>query len=272
MSNQELSPVSVVIPCFRCSETIDRAVASVYSQTLRPAEVILVEDCSGDGTLEKLHEVKGHYPEGWIKIIPMQRNSGPGMARNAGWEAAQYPYIAFLDADDAWHPQKIEIQYGWMDEHPEAVLTGHDCVQIAEGDWKSLGTRFLPDEAKVVPISKVKMLLSSRMSTPSVMLRRDIQQRFAAGKCHSEDYLLWLEIICSGGAAYKIELPLAYLFKAPYGEGGLSAQLWSMEKGEIDTYRRVWRSGCVSFSAFVLLIAWSWVRFVRRVVLSWMRA
>jgi glycosyltransferase involved in cell wall biosynthesis len=264
--------VSVIVPCYRCADTIDRAVASVYSQTLRPAEVILVEDCSGDGTLEKLHDVKGRYAEGWIKVIPMQRNSGPGMARNAGWYAAQYPYIAFLDADDAWHPQKIEIQCGWMAEHPEAVLTGHDCVQIAEGDWESLGARFLPEEAKVFPVSRLKMLLSNRLPTRSVMLRRDLQQRFAAGQCHSEDYLLWLEIICSGGAAYKIDLPLAYLFKAPYGEGGLSAQLWSMQKGEVDTYRRVWRSGCVSFSAFLLLIGWSWVRFVRRVVLSWMRA
>ena len=56
------APVSVIIPCFRCTKTIARALASVAAQTLRPAEVILVDDASGDGTRAVLHELQAYYP------------------------------------------------------------------------------------------------------------------------------------------------------------------------------------------------------------------
>lgn len=121
--------VSVVIPCYRCSDVIERAVTSVWEQTLRPAEVILVDDCSGDGTVDTLYALQKKFPPNWIKVIELEQNSGPGEARNAGWAAASHSYVAFLDADDSWHPQKIEIQYSWMIEHPDVVLTGHECVR-----------------------------------------------------------------------------------------------------------------------------------------------
>src|SRR5574340_1082572 len=118
----ERAPVSVVIPCYCCSETIGRALVSIASQTMLPQEVILVEDASPDGgeTLGKLRHLAGEYGETFIvKVIALKENCGAGSARNRGWEAAGQPYIAFLDADDAWHPKKIELQYSWMCEHPE---------------------------------------------------------------------------------------------------------------------------------------------------------
>jgi len=117
-----IAPVSVVIPCYRCGATIKRAVDSVAAQTLRPAEVILIEDGSGDNTLEQLYRVQGEHPKDWIKIIALEKNSGPSFARNTGWDAATQPYIAFLDADDSWHPQKTEIQYQWMAAHPKVCV------------------------------------------------------------------------------------------------------------------------------------------------------
>ncbi|MHB1099234.1 MAG: glycosyltransferase family 2 protein, partial [Burkholderiales bacterium] len=107
-------PVSVIIPCYRCAETIARAVDSVLKQTLPPEEILLVEDCSGDdgNTLAVLHSLQQNNP--FIRVIPLAKNGGPAAARNAGWDAAKQPYIAFLDADDAWHPKKLEIQYSWM--------------------------------------------------------------------------------------------------------------------------------------------------------------
>ena len=126
----ELAKVSVVIPCYRCADTIARAVTSIAEQTSRPAEVILVDDCSGDDTLATLYELQAEYPQGWVKVIESPKNAGPGTARNLGWEAATQAYIAFLDADDSWHPQKIEMQYGWMSKNPEVALTGHTCQQL----------------------------------------------------------------------------------------------------------------------------------------------
>lgn len=271
MNKSHAANVSVVMPCYRCADTIERAVVSVDAQTLKPAEVILVDDFSNDGTLEVLYELQRRFPERWIKVIAVRKNGGPGEARNVGWGAAAHDYIAFLDADDSWHPQKIEIQYRWMNDHPCVALTGHDCLQRS-GTKKSRDEIFLIDNVPSHQVSKASLLIRNQFSTPSVMLKRSIQQRFAKGKRYSEDYLLWLEIMFAGHRVAKIDLPLAYLYKAPYGEGGLSAQLWKMECGEIDAYRRLRSENCMLFSTYLFLDVWSWLRFIRRLVLARFRS
>ena len=168
------APVSVVIPCFRCATTIGRAVASITQQTQKPAEVILIEDASGDNTMAVLRKIEQAYP-GWVKVLQSEENRGAASARNAGWAAASQPYVAFLDADDAWHPQKIEIQYAYMSAHPEVMLCGHGHRVIKQTDA-------LPDweigEQKEKCIHKWELLLSNRFVTPSVMVRRDVEHRF----------------------------------------------------------------------------------------------
>jgi len=76
--------VSVIIPCYRCTDTIERAVNSIAEQTLLPAEVILVDDLSGDNTLAQLHRIQENYPQGWIHVIALPKNASPGTARNVG--------------------------------------------------------------------------------------------------------------------------------------------------------------------------------------------
>lgn len=264
-------PVSVIIPCFRCADTIERAVESIAAQAMLPAEVILVDDCSGDDTLETLFAIQRKYPEGWIRVLQQPVNGGPGEARNAGWDHASHTYVAFLDADDSWHPQKIEIQYRWMREHPEVALTGHGNRKLAEGELPLREASVDPAEVVFRPISKNQLLWSNRFSTPSVMLRRDMPMRFARGKHHSEDYLLWLTVACAGYRMARCDLPLAFLYKAAYGEGGLSSQLWKMEKGELDTYRTVRKACGISQYKYALLLAWSMARFLRRVVVTGFR-
>ena len=264
-------PVSVIIPCYRCAATIDRAVGSVAGQTQLPAEIMLVEDCSADGgkTLAALEHLRERYRGILnIKIIAMEQNGGPGRARNAGWEAASQPYIAFLDADDSWNPRKLELQYGWMSEHPQVVLTGHRSEKIApESQFPEL-----TDEVVAHAVSRRKFLLSNSIPTRSVMLRREhISYRFDPAKRHSEDYLLWLQIVLIGNAVWQFDAPLAYSYKADYGEEGLSADLWKMEKGELDTYIRVWRERLISFPVLSALWAYSLSKYLRRMVLVFLR-
>ncbi len=267
----EKSCVSVIIPCYRCSDTIERAVASVAAQTLQPAEVILIDDCSGDSTLATLNEIRACYPQGWIKVIASTENGGAGAARNIGWAAATQAYIAFLDSDDSWHPQKIEIQYGWMIKHPEATLTGHTCRQVYDEDVNNGQIEFSAADAEFYAVSKNQLLLSNRFSTPSVMLRSVIEQRFSEGKRYSEDFQLWLEVCCGGLACYRTELPLANLHKAPYGVSGLSAMLWKMEKGELDSYRSVHRIRGIGLYQLFALCTWSFLKYLNRVLKIFMR-
>ncbi len=267
----EKAGVSVIIPCYRCRNTIERAVASVAAQTLQPAEVVLVDDCSGDATLAALNKIQAQYPPGWIKVIASSENGGAGTARNVGWAAATQTYIAFLDSDDSWHPLKIEIQYGWMIDHPYVILTGHACKQVDSKDVTNGSVELANIDSEFYIVSKKEMLLSNRFPTRSVMLRNGIEQRFADGKRYSEDYQLWLDICCAGLQCYRSELPLANCYKADYGDAGLSAALWKMEKGELNTYWAVHKSGKINFVTTLSYCGWSLFKYSRRLITVWLR-
>lgn len=258
------APVSVIIPCYRCADTVQRAIESVIAQTLPPAEILLIEDCSDDQgkTLAALFSLQEKYCNSIdIKVIPLPTNGGPGVARNVGWDEAKQPYVAFLDADDSWHPKKIEIQYAWMSSHPAVDLTGHQSKLIGPDDT-------IPDLLEKFPASHVrplKFLLSNSLPMRSVMLRRErILQRFSPDKRRAEDYLLWLTIIFSGHQVFRIELPLSYSYKSDFGESGLTADLWKMEKGELDTYKRVYADGHISGVLYLFIQCFSLAKYLRR--------
>lgn len=259
------SPVSVIIPCYRCADTIERAVDSVVLQTLPPEELLLVEDCSDDAgrTLEALHRLKQIYQETIsIKIIALDSNLGPGGARNAGWNEARQPYLAFLDADDSWHGKKLELQYQWMVAQPDVILTGHQTKQIEKNQQVHLLSELIVSHI----ITKGALLMSNRFPARSVMLRQEIEYRFDPLKRYAEDYLLWLQIVMHGGKAVLLALPLSYSYKADYGGSGLSGNAWQMEKGELDTYRRIYREGLISPLVYLGCISLSLVKHLRRVV------
>lgn len=269
-SNYEYSPVSVIIPCYCCADTIERAVKSVWNQSWRPYEVLLVDDASSDNTLDVLYRLQRNYPENWIKVIALKVNRGPGYARNIGWAQASQEYIAFLDADDTWHPKKIEIQLGWMLKNQEVVLTGHlyeifkQRLHRSENYHDNLCD---VDDFHVLYVSVKKLLLTNVFATSTVMIKKNIPFRFYE-KRYSEDYLLWLIIVMSDYKVALIHLPLAYKYKYPYGDGGLSGSLWRMEKGELETYYIISRK-IPSLRKYVwLLYIYSMIKLGKRILVS----
>lgn len=267
MSEQlRFAPVSVVIPCYRCADTLQRAVDSVAAQSQLPTEVILVDDCSGDGTADMLVAIARAFEPGWVRIVTLDENKGAGSARNAGWAVATQPYIAFLDSDDAWHPKKIQIQLAYMLAQPAVVLCGHAHLVLGpalQANW-ALSDAALPAKSRRLP--KWLLLVSNRFVTPSAMIRRDVIQRFEERQRYMEDHMLWLSVVCAGGRVDRLVMPLAAIFKRPYGQAGLSAQLWLMERGDIGNYLRLLRQGHIRRAQFVGLILLSVAKFVRRIV------
>lgn len=259
-----VAPVSVIVPCYRCANTIERAIASVVAQTLRPTELLLVEDASGDGTLEVLLALQRRY-EGWIRVIPLQFNAGAASARNAGWNATQQPYIAFLDADDAWHPKKIEIQYAYMRDHPTVVLSGHLCRQLPHD--ACVPHSWSIDAPSAQPVRWERLLLQHAFVTPSVMLHRIIPMRFTEGLRHMEDHRLWLEVVGAQLPVVKLQIELAAVYKPVYGASGLSADMWSMEKAELANFLYFYKQGKISPLLLPLLQCYSLAKFLRRLVI-----
>ena len=267
------APVSVVIPCYLCQDTIERAVLSVLRQTMLPREIVLVDDASPDegATVRVLKKLAGHYGNLLsIQVVESAENGGPGSARNRGWELASQPYIAFLDADDIWFPQKIECQYIWMGDHPEYVLTCHQQVL-----FRGVGD---PTEEELVfydvgydEIKAGKLLYFNVIPTRTVMLRRDQSHKFLEGKRYSEDYLLWLTIVLSGGRAAKLEPALAGAFKPDFGVGGLSSRLIRMEMGELDCYFKLYKAKLIDIFTLYGVAGFSLIKFFRRIVLTAVR-
>lgn len=259
-------PVSVIIPCYCCANTIARAIVSVDKQTSRPAEVILVDDASPDNSLAIMEDLQDNYAPGWIKIIRLLENRGPSFARNMAWEAATQPYIAFLDSDDAWHPKKLQIQYSYMSSNSDVVLTAHPCVITSA--YTDFCTTTLPATLETTKVSKYLILLSNRLFTPCVMVKRDIGQRFSSHKRYCEDYLLWMQIILEGGTVVILNQPLAALFKNHFGQSGLSAHLWQMEYCELANYREVWEEGYICFAEMCFFCVVSLLKFLRRLLIQ----
>ncbi len=258
--------VSVVIPCYRCRDTLERAVASVIGQTRAPQETILVDDASPDG--EALRYVQGRFPDR-VRIVSLPQNCGPASARNAGWEAARGELIAFLDADDAWHPRKLELQARLMEQHPEYSLSAH--LHRVASDAGAATPDIAGSKARSVEIGITALLFRNRFATSSVMLRRSLNERFADGQHYGEDYLLWLRLAARKHRIVRLEAILATRFEPGFGGAGLSGRLWPMERAELRNYGVLFGDGSIGLGMLALASGWSMVRYGRRLVWTSLR-
>lgn len=263
--NKKFADLSVVIPCYNSRDTILRALDSVFNQTLLPCEIVIVDDCSSDGTFQILIDMASNY-RGSIKIL-IEKNSvnrGVSFSRNKGWELATCSFIAFLDADDSWFHKKTEIQYKWMLMNDDCHFSGHKCSFDNKSDFEF-------DNITFDKVSPWRILISNPYPTPSVMLRRNLPFRFDVSLNRLEDQLLWAEIALSGYGSYYSSTPLAFVHKAAYGVDGLSKNVLKMEVGELKMYNVLYKKKYLSFLSFIFFEIYSLCKFCRRLVLLSLR-
>lgn len=262
--------VTVIIPCYRCTDTIERAISSVFLQTLLPGEIILVEDGSDDGdktanhidALVKRFERKNKALS--IQVIRHAKNLGAAAVRNTAWSAASFDYLAFLDADDVWHHQKIKVQYKWMESHPDVAFSAHEYQQIDVIRPESS----IQNNIGVVPYSFNTLLWMSRFILPSVMLRKDIPYRFSIDMRQCEDRMLWLDIASSGVKLYKLNATMVFIFKPVFGaRHDLSHGMRSMEKHTRIILNKLYDKGKINFLLYLVLSIFSFLKYIRRIVI-----
>ena len=107
--------VTIVTPLYNSINYIEESVQSVVNQTYENWEMILVDDCSSDGSLELINKIA--KIEKRLKIIQNKENQGSGISRNKAIKLAKGKYIAFLDSDDLWHKDKLKIQIDLMEKN-----------------------------------------------------------------------------------------------------------------------------------------------------------
>ena len=243
--------ISVVIPAYNAEKTIRRALNSVENQSLLPKEVIVIDDCSSDQTNEFIREYM-KQSRLVIRHEIQSINSGAGSARNAGWLLASEKYVAFLDADDIWHPRKLEIQFSQMEKSDSCAMSCHYRHVTDSEVW----TEVKFDSSHQRYFDFRDFLIRNRCATPSVMVKREITARFQPGKRYAEDYLLWLQISALYGPVLFIDLPLVHCSNPIYGGPGLSGNLKQMHKDESSALRQLKKEGLISPSSYVLYAIW----------------
>jgi len=231
-----------------------------------PTEIILVDDASQDQGLTKncIDEILAEKIEDKsikIRVIYLQRNVGPGGARNAGWDIAEGRYIAFLDADDAWVPDKLFLQYSWMMAHPEFGLTFHaSCHNLDK--YSSQITESLDS----YEMGRYSLLFRNSIPTRSVMLVNTPKFRFPPAMSYAEDYWLWLEMKTNGVRIACLLAPLAITYKREYGDRGLSANLSRMHDGVNQCYYNLLNKKKISYIEYCAIRLFEKMKYFRRII------
>ncbi len=198
--------ISVVVTSYNSQDTIGDAVASVLAQTHLPEEIIVVDDGSTDKSLEVLAQFAGRI------TVVRQDNQGPSAARNAGIAAASGEWIAFLDGDDSWHPEKLALQLVAMDRFSDAAVIASDWTRAPFGTYAH-------DEPRIERVFASEIAVLNRYQTSTVLARRtvlDAAGGFDSALDSAEDWDLWLRV-SKLKPGILIRLPLVFYRDNPQG-------------------------------------------------------
>ena len=209
--------VSVIIPTYNSACLVTAAVESALAQTAKPTEIIVIDDGSTDDTRERLSKYQVRYVH--------QPNRGVAAARNLGLSQATGDLIAFLDADDVWHPRKLELQVAAIEANPDVRLLGTSVF-----DWPVEPFAKIDSSSVIKPIPWQKLAVKNHLVTSSIIVRRTALNEvgdFDTALQGPEDHDLWLRIAQAGAVAI-IDLPLTGYRQVP---GSLSRQATTMRAG-----------------------------------------
>jgi len=223
--------VAVVIPAFNRAHTLKRALDSVFGQTRMPDEVILVDDGSTDHT----QELSAQYPE--LHYL-QQPNRGVSAARNLGVKAANSEWVAFLDSDDEWLPQKLEKQMQYCTNQPQFPLIHSDEIWIRNG----VRVNQMDKHAKAGGDIFARCLPLCAISPSAAVMRKSLLEElggFDESLPACEDYDLWLRVCAHNLVAYLDE-PL--LNKHGGHEDQLSRKHWGMDRFRVQSLDKLLRA------------------------------
>ncbi|MEJ1224828.1 glycosyltransferase family 2 protein [Pseudomonas sp. CCNWLW56] len=199
--------VSVIMPSYNAEALIARSIQSVIDQAYDNWELIVIDDCSKGSTRQVVQSFV--EKDARIKLISLERNNGaPAAPRNIGVRHAIGPWIAFLDADDIWHPQKLKLQMEALEK------SGVDfcCTQMKDFIDDTLLSFPKVENIGCERISFAKQQLKGRIPTSSVVLKKEIMLRFPFNEDIRykavEDYHCWLRVHEAIGDSIKLSYPL----------------------------------------------------------------
>lgn len=201
MLHEDFGQISIIMAAYNAEKTIEQAIASVLNQTYPNFELLVVNDCSKDGTAELVKGIAA--TDGRVRLISNVKNSGVSYTRKHGLEEANGSWIAILDSDDAWAPEKLEKQIELQNRTNADLLFTGSAFMDADGhpiDW------YLHAPAEV---TYRQLLKQNVLSNSSALVRKELYARhYAVGDGMHEDFATWLGILKNGRLAYGVDEPL----------------------------------------------------------------
>lgn len=218
--------VSIVVPVYHAEKFIEATLDSVLAQTYKDWEVLLVVDGNTDPTIAVIEAYIKKTQEQRIRLLIQENNKGAALARNRGVQEAKGRFIAYLDADDLWRPEKLEKELRFMEEQQAAfVFTGYEFA-----DENAVGT------GKVVKVPQHltyrKALKNTTIFTSTVMFDTERIDKAALEmpNMRSEDTALWWRVLRSGYDAYGLNENLV-CYRRPAK---------SLSSNKLEAIRRIW--------------------------------
>lgn len=240
MIGNEFGLISVIMAAYNAEKTIAQAINSVLNQTYVNLELLVIDDCSKDATVNVIKELAAKDPR--IRLIENSVNCGVSKTRYHGLEEAHGAWIAILDSDDVWMPNKLEKQIIVQNETNAGLLfTGSTFIDENGNpiDWYLHAPR---------EIEYKKLLKQNVVSNSSVLVEKKLYRQFyAVGDNMHEDFAIWLGITKTGRKAYGVDEPLLIYRLSASSKSGNKLKAAMMNW---NTYRYI------GLNAFQLDITW----------------
>ncbi len=235
MKNKINITYSVVIPAFNAEKSLKKTLRSVIAQTVRPLEVIIVDDCSTDTTQEVAYASETEFRSLGIDLfyLCLEKNSGPSTARNTGIKMARGEYVSFIDSDDEWKPEKLQIVSEIL-QNKAYDLVCHSYTEVSQAPRK---VQLRLSDYREKKLTTWNLLFRNPAQTSCAVVRLATGFKFNQSMRYCEDYDLWLRMIGNNCVALQLRGPALTILGRPQGfAGGLSSNRIKMRSGELRAF------------------------------------
>ena len=201
MTSRDFGLVSVIMAAYNAEKTIEQSINSVLNQTYPDVELLVVDDYSQDRTVKLVENIMAR--DNRVRLIYNKENSGVSYTRKHGLEEAKGAWIAILDSDDIWAPEKLEKQIILQKKMNADLLFTGSAFMDSDGqpiDWYL----HAPSE-----VTYRHLLKQNVLSNSSSLVRKELYEKYyAVGDGMHEDFAVWLGILKEGKKAYGVDEPL----------------------------------------------------------------
>lgn len=236
--------ISIITPAYRAESCIAQTIESVLQQTYQNWELLITDDCSPDDTCSVVEQYALKDPR--IRLIRQRENGGPAAARNSSIAAAHGDWLAFLDSDDLWLPQKLEKQLNFH-KQVNAALTFTEFRRISADGSKTGSLIRIPGR-----LTYSRLLGNTAIATSTVLVNRKLVGEVRMKKTYYDDFACWLGVLRGGGEARGLQDDL---MRYRVMENSVSRNKWKSSKEVWKLYRSVENLSVVKSLYYFLLYA-----------------